>query len=81
MDALAVLAEEGRLYNGDIVGETFNSLRSGGFRIRKRIPITSGYHSIKPGDRKVFRIVDWGAPGELKHLSSPRKRNHMRFRQ
>lgn len=35
MDALAVVAEEGRLYTSDIVGEAVSSLRSGGFRMGK----------------------------------------------
>ena len=39
MDALAVLTEEGRMSTCDIVGKAVNSLRSGGFRMGKPIPI------------------------------------------
>ena len=42
MDALAVLAEEGRLHANDITGEAASSLRSGGFRIEESVPVYIG---------------------------------------
>ena len=81
MDALAVVAEEGRMHAYDIVGEAVSSLRSGSFPMGKPIPMQIGIACGESVLRKRDVIVAGRAPSELKHLSRVRKRNHMRFRQ
>ena len=69
-DALAVCAEEGRVYEHDINDEPSNRRHSRWFP-NGAIPFVVM--------QRTFRFIGLWEPGELKHLSNPRKRNHMRF--
>ena len=66
-DALAVWAEEGRVLERDINGEPLN---------RRYQPLVSewGNPALCKQDDQV-PCGTWGEPGELKHLSTRRKRN------
>ncbi len=77
VDALEVLTEEGRFYNGEIVGEGFLTLWSGGLQMGKPDRLQRAVNlAVKSVPIYRDRIAAGGAPGELKHLSNRWKRNH-----
>ena len=68
-DALAVCAEEGRVYKHDIAGKLFNK------RFTRWFP-----NGVTPArESELYLLFASRIPGELKHLSNRRKINHMRF--
>jgi hypothetical protein len=64
-----------------LVGEEPYSFDPAVSESSNRVPIISGSASSKNGSRKRIVLIICGIPGELKHLSNPRKINHERFRQ
>ena len=67
-DALAIWAEEGRVFESENNGESSN---------RRYQPLVSEWSNPAPGNRsdRVYLYIR-GEPCELKHLSNRRKRNH-----
>ncbi len=73
VDALVIWAEEGRVFKRDNNGESLNR------RYQSLVSEWSNPPARNGGDPDL--LLDCGGePGELKHLSIRRKRNHMRFR-
>ncbi len=71
MDALALRAEEGRDKLRKATGK-------GKYLLIRRYP-NGGTHTCEAGISYGEYIVIRRAPGELKHLSTPRKRKKTRF--
>ena len=65
VDALATRADEGRGYAAISSGELLTG-RSGDLRMGQPLTVMGEYHNM------------WRQVGELKHLSTPRKRNNSR---
>ena len=67
-DALAVWAEEGRVYERENNGEPSN---------RRYQPLISEWSNPSGSNIRDPDLVSGGEPGELKHLSTRRKINHI----
>jgi hypothetical protein len=71
VDALVVWAEEGRLLAGENNGEAVSS---------RYQPLVSEWGNLSRRKSGYPDLASGWAPGEPKHPSTRRKRNHMRLR-